>query len=96
MIRFYVTASSFRMYQEISGKLTQSILAMAVAQLPPPITANFGFKFISISFEKSKILFFYGIGKPLVTGIALIAMESIVKQKAIFSYLKKATNGSSL
>jgi hypothetical protein len=30
------------MYQAISGKFTHSIFAIAVAQLPPPITANFG------------------------------------------------------
>jgi hypothetical protein len=30
------------MYQAISSKLTHNIFAMAVAQLPPPITANFG------------------------------------------------------
>jgi hypothetical protein len=34
------------MYQAISGTLAQSILAMAVAQLPPPITANFKFSAI--------------------------------------------------
>jgi hypothetical protein len=28
------------MYHEISVKFTHSILAIAVAQLPPPITAN--------------------------------------------------------
>jgi hypothetical protein len=36
------------MYQAISGRFTQSIFAMAVAQLPPPITANFGFSVIFI------------------------------------------------
>jgi hypothetical protein len=51
------------MYQAISSRFTHSILAIAVAQLPPPITANFGIVFISILFEKSKILFFYGIPK---------------------------------
>jgi hypothetical protein len=30
------------MYHAISGRFTQSIFAIAVAQLPPPITANFG------------------------------------------------------
>jgi hypothetical protein len=37
------------MYHAISSKLTQSIFAMAVAQLPPPITANFGDSFMKIN-----------------------------------------------
>jgi hypothetical protein len=41
-------ASSFRIYQAISGRFTQSILAIAVAQLPPPITANFGYSVICV------------------------------------------------
>jgi hypothetical protein len=47
------------MYQAISSRFTHNIFAIAVAQLPPPITANFGFAFIYLSFEKSKILFYY-------------------------------------
>jgi hypothetical protein len=35
------------MYHAISGRLTQSIFAIAVAQLPPPMTANFGDSFMN-------------------------------------------------
>jgi hypothetical protein len=54
------------MYQAISLRLTHSIFAMAVAQLPPPITANFGYSVMIKVFEKPKILNFNGKGKTKI------------------------------
>jgi hypothetical protein len=45
------------MYHAISDRLTQSIFAIAVAQLPPPITANFGDSFILVHLKNQKYSF---------------------------------------
>ena len=70
-------ADWLRMYHAISSRFTQSILAIAVAQLPPPITANFGISVISVGFEKSKILNFNRIGKLKHFALAQIEKESL-------------------